>query len=55
MAEYEQRLALAKLGFRSDTTELPAWKAEIFGIIASEVNKCERQAQRVKGRKRGNR
>lgn len=52
VAEYIQRKRLAKLGFTSDISCLNAIKAEIFGIIDVELDKCQAEDMRSKhGRK----
>jgi hypothetical protein len=52
VAEYAQRKRLAKLGYTSNISELDALKAEIFGIIDVELDKCQSDDMRSKhGRK----
>jgi hypothetical protein len=52
IAEYSQRKRLAKLGYVSNISELSALKAEIFGIIDVELDKCQNEDMRSKhGRK----
>lgn len=52
IAEYIQRKRLAKLGFTSDISSVSALKAEIFGIIDVELDKCQAEDMRSKhGRK----
>jgi hypothetical protein len=52
VAEYAQRKRLAKLGYSSNISELCALKAEIFGIIDVELDKCQADDMRSKhGRK----
>jgi hypothetical protein len=52
IAEYSQRKRLAKLGYVSNISELSAIKAEIFGIIDVELDKCQNEDMRSKhGRK----
>jgi hypothetical protein len=52
-AEYVQRKRLAKLGYFSPLSELSAMKAEIFGMIDVEIEKCQAEEARAKrgGRK----
>jgi len=38
LAEYIQRERLAKLGFVSDISRLPVWKAEAFCYISSNFD-----------------
>lgn len=50
--EYAQRKRLAKLGYVSSPSELPAFKAEIFAIIDTEIDKIQALDMRSKnGRK----
>lgn len=52
VAEYSQRKRLAKLGYTTNIAELSALKAEIFGIIDVELDKCQQDDMRSKhGRK----
>lgn len=52
IAEYSQRKRLAKLGYVTNISELSALKAEIFGIIDVELDKCQNEDMRSKhGRK----
>jgi hypothetical protein len=51
VAEYSQRKRLAKLGYFTPTSELSALKAEIFGIIDAEIEKC--QSEEAKRGKNG--
>ena len=52
IAEYSQRKRLAKLGYVTNISELCAIKAEIFGIIDVELDKCQNEDMRSKhGRK----
>jgi hypothetical protein len=52
VAEFVQRKRLAKLGYTSSISELDALKAEIFGIIDVELEKCQAEDMRSKhGRK----
>lgn len=52
LAEYAQRKRLAKLGYVTNISELSAIKAEIFGIIDVELDKCQADDMRSKhGRK----
>lgn len=52
VAEYAQRKRLAKLGYTSSISDLDALKAEIFGIIDVELDKCQAEDMRSKhGRK----
>jgi hypothetical protein len=52
VAEFVQRKRLAKLGYSSSISELDALKAEIFGIIDVELEKCQAEDMRSKhGRK----
>ncbi len=46
--EYIQRQRLAKLGFISDLSKLPAWKAEAFCLIGSEVDRLEIEKMKEK-------
>jgi hypothetical protein len=47
--EYIGRQRLAKLGFTSDLSKLPSWKAEAFVFISSEVDRL--QSEEMKRRK----
>jgi hypothetical protein len=52
VAEFVQRKRLAKLGYTSSISEMDALKAEIFGIIDVELEKCQAEDMRSKhGRK----
>lgn len=52
VAEYAQRKRLSKLGYTSNISELSALKAEIFGIIDIELDKCQSEDMRsTNGRK----
>jgi hypothetical protein len=52
VAEYLQRKRLAKLGYTSNISGMDALKAEIFGIIDVEMDKCQAEEMRSKhGRK----
>lgn len=52
VAEFVQRKRLAKLGYTSSISGLDALKAEIFGIIDVELEKCQAEDMRSKhGRK----
>jgi hypothetical protein len=52
IAEYAQRKRLAKLGYTTNVSELCALKAEIFGIIDVELDKCQSEDMRSRnGRK----
>lgn len=52
VAEYSQRKRLAKLGYTTNIEGLSALKAEIFGIIDVELDKCQSDDMRPKhGRK----
>ena len=48
IAEYSQRKRLAKLGYFTPTSELCALKAEIFGIIDTEIDKV--QGEKLRGK-----
>lgn len=52
VAEYSQRKRLAKLGYFTPTSELCALKAEIFGIIDSEIDKFQSEEMK-RGKKNG--
>jgi len=41
--EYISRQRLAKLGFVSNLSDLPAWKAEAFCLIGSEVDRLQNE------------
>ena len=41
VAEYNRLRSLAKLGFRADLNELPAYLGDLFSTIADEVAKME--------------
>jgi len=52
LAEYSKRKRLAKLGYTAPMSGLSALKAEIFGIIDVEIDKCQSEDARSKhGRK----
>lgn len=53
LSEYAQRKRLAKLGYTTNLGELSAFKAEIFGIIDVQLDKC--QAEQARGGKHGRR
>lgn len=48
LAEYSQRKRLAKLGYTTPMSGLSALKAEIFGIIDVEIDKCQSEDARSK-------
>ena len=46
------RLRLAKIGFQSNLSDLPGWKAEGFCLISSEIDRL--QADELKKHKAKN-
>lgn len=52
IAEYSQRKRLAKLGYTTSISELSAHKAEIFGIIDTEIDKFKSEEMK-RGNKNG--
>jgi len=52
IAEYSHRKRLAKLGYVTNISELSAHKAEIFGIIDCEIDRCQNEEMRSKNGRR---
>lgn len=52
VSEYIQRQRLAKLGYTSDISKLPTWKAEAFCLIGSEVDRLQSEDMKQKHNKR---
>lgn len=55
VSEYSQRRRLAKLGYTSNISELSAWKASVFVMIDSEIDRLESEEMKKKRQKNGRR
>jgi hypothetical protein len=51
VGEYIQRKRLASLGYSSRLSDLPAWKAEAFILIDSQIDKINSDEMKKKQRK----
>jgi hypothetical protein len=53
VAEYVQRMRMAKLGYQSDTKALSAFKGAAFSLIAEEIAKLQDADLKKKTRANG--